>query len=101
MHDNAGRRKDCQRRRIRDTVIGLDKLNPKASQVDGLTVLYHLSLGILKQVMLLQLIFDQSYGQLCSIHRRIDLLQYIGQGPDMILMAMSNDKSLYLVDVLL
>ena len=49
--------------------------------------------------MLLQLVFNQSDGQLCRINRNIDFPQDIRQSTDMILVAMGNDKAFYLLNV--
>ena len=49
MNNHAGRRKDRQGCRIGNTVVNLNKFYPEASQIDGLSVLDHLSLGALHQ----------------------------------------------------
>ena len=45
MHDDSHWSKYRQSRRVGNAVIGLDKFNPETSQIDGLSMLYHLSLG--------------------------------------------------------
>ena len=81
-------------------MIRLYELHPEAAQVHGLSVLHHLALRALEQVVLFQLVLNQGNGQLGSVHRHIHLLQNIGQGPDMVLVAVGDDKSLDLLNVL-
>ena len=101
VHDDACRRIDRQRGRVHDTVVGLDELDPEGTQVDGLAVLNHLSLHMVQHVVLLQLVLNQADGQLGGVNRYVDILQYIGQRADMILVSMGDDKALYLLNVLL
>ena len=44
---------------------------------------------------------NQSHGQLGGVHGNIHLFQHIGQRPDMVLVAMSEHKSLHLLDIIL
>ena len=74
MHNNTGRRINSQRCCIYNTVIGLDKFNPELPKVDGLSELHNLPLYLSGQVVLLQLILDQTHRQSGRINRYIDLL---------------------------
>ena len=100
MDNNAGRRIDCQSRSIHDTVVGLNKLNPEGDQIDGLSMLNNLPLGMINQIVLPELILNQSDGQLSGIHRNIYLFQNIRQRSNVILMPMGNHKSLYLLYII-
>ena len=66
-----------------------------------LPILYYFAFHLCKEIMLPQLIFNNSYGQLRSINGYVNLPKYIGNGSDMILMAMGNEKSLYFVNIVL
>ena len=52
VDDNASRGEDRKRRCICDTVVRLDELNPKTSEIDGLSVLYDLAADGLHHIML-------------------------------------------------
>ena len=52
VDDNASRGEDRKRRCICYTVVRLDKLNPKTSEIDGLSVLYDLAADGLRHIML-------------------------------------------------
>ena len=82
-------------------MVGLYKLHAEAAQVYGLSVLYHLSLCALHHVVLFQLVLDERDGQLCAVNGHVDLPQHIGQGPDVVLVAVGDHKALDLVDVVL
>ena len=82
-------------------MVRLHKLHPEAAQVNGLAVLYHLSLDGAQHVVLLQLVLNQPDGQLCAVHRRRHVLQHVGKGADVILMSVGDHKALDLVNVVL
>ena len=54
VDDNTSRGEDRKRRCICDTVVRLDKLNPKTSEIDGLSVLYDLALYAAQHVVLFE-----------------------------------------------
>ena len=51
VDDNTSRGEDRKRRCICDTVVRLDKLNPKTSEIDGLSVFYDLAADGLHHIL--------------------------------------------------
>ena len=100
MHYHAGRGIDRQRRRVHDTVIRPDKLDPELSEIDRLPKLDYLTSCLIRQIMLSQLVLNDSHRQPGGIDRNIHLFQNIGQRPDMVLMPVGNHKSFHLLGMI-
>ena len=101
MYHDTGRGINCQCCSIYDAVIRLDEFHTEITQIDGLTELHHFAFGLLHEIMLCQLVLNDPHGQTGCVDGHIDITQHIGQCSDMILMSMSDDKSLYLIDIIL
>ena len=101
MYHDTGRGINCQCCGIYDAVIRLDEFHTEIAQIDGLTELHHFAFGLLHEIMLCQLVLNDPHGQTGCVDGHIDITQHIGQCSDMILMSMSDDKSLYLIDIIL
>ena len=100
--DNRSRwRMDRQCSRVYDAMVRLDKFDPKLSQIYGLSEFDHLTLRVTKQIVLAQLVFDQSHRQSGCIDRNIQLPQHIRKCSDMILMTVRNHKALYPIRIFL
>ena len=92
---------NSERRGVNYAVVGLDKLNPEASQCDGGTERDDLSLGRLHHAAFLKLVLNDAHGEPCGEHRDIDLLKDIGQRANVVLVSVGYYKSLNFVDVVL
>ena len=101
MHHNTGRGINGQCCGIYDTVIRLDEFHTEIAQIDGLTELHYFTLGLLHEIVLGQLVLDNTHGQAGSVDGNINIPQHIRQCSDMILMSVGDDKTLYLVDIVL
>ena len=101
MHHDARRTVNRESGSVHDAVVRLDKLDTESAQIDGLSVLDHLSLHPVQKLVLPQLVLDQPYGQLRGVNRHIDLFEHIGKRTDMILMSMGNNKALHLLNIFL
>ena len=77
MNDDAGWRINCQRCCIHNTVICLDELNTETSEIDILSEFHDFSAHIVHEIVLCQLIFDNSHRKLSGINRHINLLEHI------------------------
>ncbi len=97
VHDRARRAVNGKCHRILDRVIRPDELHSQLSEVDRLAGMYDLSSCCLQKLMLRKLQFDQTHGQLRRVDRNIQLLENIGERPDMILMSMCKYESFDLV----
>jgi len=82
-------------------VVGLNKFHSKISKINHLSVLYFFQLGGTHKIVFFQFVADQSQRQLGSIDWNIDLLQYIRQSSNMVLMSVSNHKALHFGNVFL
>ena len=82
-------------------MIRFDKFHSEIPKIDHLPVFYLFQFGRTHKVMLFQFVADQSQCQLGSIDRNIDLFQHIRKSSDMILMPMSDHKSLHLGNIFL
>ena len=92
---------DRQCGRVYDAMVRLDKFDPKLSQIYGLSEFDHLTLRVTEQIVLAQLVFDQSHRQSGRIDRNIQLPQHIRKCSDMILMTVRNHKALYPIRIFL
>ena len=101
MDYNARRRINCQGGSVLYTVVGFDKFYPKAAQINVLSVFYHFPLYLRKHVVLFQFIIYNADGQFRCVNRHVDVTKDIGNGADMILVAVGNKKSLYFLNVVL
>ena len=99
-HDPC-RRIDGKSRRILDAVVGLDKLNPEMSQIDGLPVAHHFSPGAAQKIVFRQFPFNDTHGQLGRVNGQVHFPQYIRQRSDMVLMAVGDHKPFYLLNIVL
>ena len=70
-------------------------------RIDGLSEFDHLTLRVTEQIVLAQLVFNQSHRQSGRIDRNIQLPQHIRKCSDMILMTMRNHKALYPIRIFL
>ena len=101
MDNRSRRRMDRQCSRVYDAMVRLDKFDPKLSQIYGLSEFDHLTLRVAQQIVLAQLVFDQSHRQSGRIDRNIQLPQHIRKCSDMILMTVRNHKALYPIRIFL
>ena len=100
MEYDTGRRVNCQGRCTRNAVVRLDKFHADLSQIHCAALLYNLSLRLLQQPCFLQLVLDQSHGQLRRINRNIHLRKNIGKRADVIFMSVRDHKALHLLLIL-
>ncbi len=93
------RRGDGQGHRPGDGVAGLDELHLEAAQLHHVSGLHHVQGA--GDVHLLELVFYEGHGQVRAVHGGVELLQGIGHGADMVLVAMGDDEASELLPVLL
>ena len=101
VQNRTQRRSDGQRNRIRDRMVGVDKLHLKASQFDRISCADMVEPNLLRHFMLGKLGFDDPAGQPGGVNRSIALTQHIRDRADMILMPMGDDITAQLVQVAL
>ena len=82
-------------------MIRLDEFHTEIAQINGLTELHYFTLGLLHEIVLGQLVLDNTHGQAGSVDGNINIPQHIRQCSDMILMSVGDDETFYLVDVIL
>ena len=80
VDDQAGRRCDTQANRIGDGMADVIGLDGKRADIDRVAGGVGVQRGLLQHPLLLQLDLDQSSGQARGVHRRVELLQEMGEG---------------------
>ena len=93
MNDNAGRTLDGKSQRIGNGMVHMDRLHRETAQLDLLAGAYLVENGAGGQTMLLQLVFDQSDGELGRIDGHIELFEQIRQTADMIFMTVGDKQA--------
>ena len=66
-HDTDGRG-DCQRHRIRDTVIDMDKLHIKTAETDVIARFFRKDLSVFQKIPFFQLQLNDGVGQCGSVN---------------------------------
>lgn len=101
MQDGAQRRGDRQRNRIRNGVVGVDKLDLEAAELNRITGAHAVHLDLLGHLVLGQLGLDDAAGQSGRVDRRVALAQNIRNSADMVLMSVGDHIAAQLVQVAL
>ena len=101
VHDRARRGGDRQGSRIHDGVVGLDELHIELAELHDVPEGDDVPLRIVQQVVLAELVLDDAHGQAGAVDGHIDLLEDIGEGADVVLVAVGDHKGPDLVDILL
>lgn len=83
MQDGAQRRGDRQRNRIRNGVVGVDKLDLEAAELNRITSAHAVHLDLLGHLVLGQLGLDDAAGQSGRVDRCVALAQNIRNSADM------------------
>ncbi len=92
MNDDAHAGVNGKGHRVGDGVVDVDEFHIKFAHLDHLASLYGDELGLLEQAVFLQLQLDEPRRQAGAVHRHIHLLENIGDGPDMVLVTMGDEK---------
>ena len=100
MDDRPGRRIDGQGRCILNRVICLNELYPETARVDGLTEGNHLAADLRHHIFLFELVLNDAHGKLRGIEGHRQLVQDIGNRPDMVFMSVGDENALDLVFIL-
>ena len=101
VQDGAQRRGDRQRNRIRNGVVGVDKLDLEAAELNRITGAHAVHLDLLGHLVLGQLGFDDAAGQSGRVDRCVALTQNIRNSADMVLMSVGDHIAAQLVQVAL
>ena len=88
---------DAESNGISDGMIHMDKFHAEAADLDHIAGLVGDELGFFRQSVLLQLELDEAQGQGGGVDGGIYGLQHIGQGADMVLMAVGDEEALELL----
>ena len=88
---------DAEGHGVGNRVIDVDKFDLKASGLNDVSGLMGDQLDRVGQAVLLQLQTDQAVGEGRPMHRRVDGLQYVGQGTDVILMPVGDEEAVQLL----
>ena len=101
LDNGADRRFDRKRHGIGNRVVHVDELHLEAPGGDRLARLNGDDLRFIEQAALLQLELHEPRGQARRIDGRVDPVHHIRQRADVILMSVSDDKALHLLDIFL
>lgn len=101
VYEGAGRRVNRYTNSIRDGVVHANHLNVHATEFYTLAGLHDVQLGLVVQVMLLELASNQANGERRTVDRHIKFLQQVWNRADVILVAVSDDQTFDFVHVLL
>ena len=94
---NACRTLDGEGHRIRNGVVHMDKLHAEPPRLDQISRLTGNELGLAQQAVLLQLQFDEPSGHAGSVDGGVHRPQDIGQGPNVVLVAVGDEDTANLV----
>ena len=78
---------------VGDGVVHMDELHLELAGLHGLACLHRHQLGAVQQPVLLELQLDESGGEAGAVNGHVDLLEHIGDGPDVILVAMGDEQA--------
>lgn len=101
MYEGAGRRVNRYANSIRDGVVHANHLNVHATEFYTLAGLHDVQLGLVVQVVFLELAGNQANGERRAVDRHIKLLQQIRNRADVVLVAVSDDQTFDFVHVFL
>ncbi len=80
-------------------MAGLDELHLEAAQLHRVPGLHHVQPA--RDVHLLELVLHKGHGQIRAVHRNVELLEGVGDGADMVLVAVGDDEAPELLPVFL
>ena len=86
-------RLDGQGHRVGDAVVHMDELHREAAQPEGGAGLLGKDLGVIQQLMLLQLQLHQGRRQRGGVDGDVQLLEHIGHRADVVLVAVGQDQA--------
>ena len=102
VDDHAQGGVDSQGTGVGDGVVHADELHGEGgAQADGVTVAHATEVGLLGQSMLLELVLNDTQSQAGGVDGHIQLLQDVGNGADVVLVAVGDDHTADAVAVLL
>ena len=97
-HDHGThRRLDGKGHRVGNGVVDVDEFHGKAAGLDDVAGLVGDELGLGHHVMLLQLELDEAQRQRRGVDGGVDRLQNVGQGADVVLMAVGDEEAAQLL----
>ena len=99
VEDDAEGGGDGEGHRAGDTMAGLDELHLEAAQFHRVAGFHHVEVA--GNVHLLELVLYEGHGQVRAVHGHVELLEGVGHGADMVLVAVGNDEAAQLLPVLL
>ena len=91
QHAHAG--VDGEGHGISDGVVDVDELHVELAHPDHLAGLHGDELGLLEQAVLLQLQLDEPRGEAGTVHGHVHLLEDVGNGPDVVLVAVGDEQA--------
>ena len=78
---------------VGDGVVHMDELHLELAGLHGLACLHRHQLGAVQQPVLLELQLDESGGEAGAVNGHVDLLEHIGDGPNVILVAVGDEQA--------
>ena len=93
MDDHAGWRSDRKRGRIRDAVVRADEFHLEIPRLHNVAVRHDMPFGTVRQAVLRQLFIDDRHREPRGVDRDVQLRQDVRQRADVVLMAVSNEKT--------
>ena len=93
MDDGAHLGVDGESHGVGDRVVHMDELHGELARPDALACLHSDELGGLHQLVLLQLQLDEAGGEAGAVDGHVDLLEDVGNGADVVLVAVGDEQA--------
>ena len=93
MDDGAHLSVDGESHGVGDGMVHMDELHGELACPDALARLYGDELGGFHQLVLLQLQLDETGGEAGAVDGHVDLLEHIGDGADVVLVAVGDEQA--------
>ena len=99
VNDQSGRSGDRHADAVRDGVTDMEKLDFKGANVDCVAGVDGFQRGVVQHPASGQLDLQQSAGQPGGVDRRVDQLHHVADGAGVVFVAVGDDNSAHLVDL--